>query len=112
MLSDTDTRTLKRSHADAAAKVAALPNRIRDEEQQAEAENREPGIIEPLTGISAGLLLKAIEEIEDAPADLSEIIGVQRRACRDLGNRQVYLLSEQLLAILTAAGIGGVNEKV
>jgi hypothetical protein len=111
MLTDTDKRALAKVHADAAAKVAALPGRIRDEEQQAEAEHREPCLIQPLTGIPAGLLCRATEDLK-ADGELAEIIASQRRACRDLGNRTVHLVSEQVLAILTEAGVGGVNEKV
>lgn len=107
MLSEQEKSDIARAYKDAADKAASLPARLKDEAQQAEAENREPYPVQPLTGVAANLVVKAIEEIKgDVSADLSEIIGVQRRSCGKLGKVKVYLLSEQLKDILDAAGFG------
>lgn len=106
MLNERDKALLGSAYRDAAKKVADLPGRIKDEDQQAEAEKREPYPIQPLTAVSAELVVKAIEAIKDVPQELGEIVRVQRQSCSKLGNATVYLLSEQLAPLLTAAGIG------
>lgn len=112
-LTEAERRELQRAYKDAASKVAALPERIKDEEQQAEAEHREPLPIEPLTAISAPLVVKAIATITDnASNELADIIGVQRRTCAKVGKTQVYLLSEQVKLLLEAAGIRGADAEV
>ncbi len=97
---------LTRAYKDAAAKVAALPNRLKDEFQQAEAENREPFEIQPLTEIPGKLVVYAIDKIKgDVSPELAYIIGVQRRSCSTHFKSKVLLLSEQLKMILDAAGL-------
>ncbi len=105
---------LKRSYKDAAEKVAALPNRLKDEFQQADAERREPFDITPLTGIPPALVVYAIDKISgDVNPELSYIMGVQRRSCSMLiKEKEVFLLSSQLKMILDAAGVGGGDAKV
>lgn len=104
---------LARASKDAAAKCEALADRIKDEFQQADAENREPIPIEPLTEIRANLVLHAINQIKgDVSPELSSIIGDQRKSCGKLGTLKVLLLSEQLKMILDAAGIGGKDAPV
>jgi hypothetical protein len=104
MLSIADKGDLLRSYKDAATKVAALSARIKDESDQADAEGREPVAIQPLTPVKASLLVNAIDSIRE-PGQLAAIASSQRRACADLGDRTVYLLSEHLKALLDAAGI-------
>jgi len=104
---------LKRAYNDAAEKVAALPNRLKDEFQQAEAENREPFDVTPLTEIPAKLVVYAIDKISgDVAPELAYILGVQRKSCAQHVKAKVTLLSEQLKMILDAAGLGGGNAKV
>jgi hypothetical protein len=106
-LNPRDEFDLKRAYKDAAEKVAALPDRLKDEFQQAEAENREPLPVEPMTEIPGRLVVYAIDRISgDVPNELSEIIGVQRRSCAQHAKSKVILLSVQLKMILDAAGLG------
>jgi kynureninase len=105
-LTDAEKRELQRAYKDASAKLAALPDRIRDEDQQAEVDRRDPVTIEPLTEIKAPLVVKAIATINDnVSPELADIIGAQRRSCSVVGNVKVCLYSEQLKLILEAAGI-------
>lgn len=111
MMTEQDQRELERAYKDAAAKVAALPARVLDEEQQAEADNRECVPIQPLTRVPAGALVRAIEQIADElPPDVAEIVSSQRRACSQIadwtGTQHVFLLSKHLKIILDAAGFG------
>lgn len=109
-LSDLEKLELQRAYKDASKKVAELPQRLKDEFQQAEAEEREPVQLQPLTSIRAVLLVKAMEGIEgDVPKDVAEILGGQRRACKRLAadkKCEVILHSDQLLLLLDAAGLG------
>ena len=107
MLTDLEKLELGRVYKDAKVKTDSLPARLKDEYQQAEVENRQPYAVEPLTSIKASLLMKAIGEITtEPPKDCAEWIGVQRKACSKLGDAMVALRSEQLKAILDAAGVG------
>jgi hypothetical protein len=112
MLNDQDKFEIARAVKEAAIKCNAMPGRLKDEFQQAEAEGREPLPITPLTELRADLVIAAIEAIKEVPADIKEIVGVQRKACKDLGDAKVYLLSSQLLAILNAAGFGESNAPI
>jgi hypothetical protein len=104
---ETERRDVLRAYKDAADKAGELPARLKDEDQQAEADGREPLPIQPLTGSPAPLVLKAIATISgDVSNELADILGVQRRSCAKVGNARVYLLSEQLKLILEAAGLG------
>jgi len=104
-LTPRDEFDLRRAYADCAAKVAALDGRIRDELKQAEAEDREPIPIQPLTEIPGRLVVYAIDQIGgDVPPELSEIIKVQRRSCALHAKSKVVLHSDQLKMILDAAG--------
>lgn len=106
-LTPRDEFDLKRAYADAAQKVAALPDRLKDEFQQAEAESREPLPIQPHTEIPGRLVVYAIDQIKGEPSkELSEIIGVQRRSCALHAKSNVILCSDQLKMILDAAGLG------
>ena len=112
-MTETEKAELRRAYKDAAIKLAALPARLRDEEQQAEADGREPIPIQPLTTIAADLLVKAMQGIAgDMPSDLAEIVGAQSRACGALGTARVCLLSEHVKRILDAAGLGEANAQV
>ena len=107
-LTDPEKRELQRAYKDAAAKAAALPDRIKAEDELADLEHREPFPIQPLTEIRACLVVKAIEAIQGTPApEVCDIIGVYRRSCGKAGNAKVLLLSEQLKLLLDTAGIGG-----
>jgi hypothetical protein len=46
------------------------------------------------------------------PSDIKEVWTVQSKACKSLGSEPVYLLSEQVLALLKAAGIGETNAPI
>lgn len=106
-LSPRDEFDLKRAYKDAAEKVAALPDRLKDEFQQAEAENREPLPIEPLTEIPGRLVVFAIDRISgEVPKELADVMGVQRKSCAAHAKSKVILLSDQLKMILDAAGLG------
>ena len=105
-LSDLDSLFLSRALKDAKEKTDALRNRLKDEFQQADAENREPFPLTPLTGLRADLVLWACDAAAGkANADLAAVIGVQRRACESLGDAEVFLLSGQVFSLLTAAGV-------
>lgn len=111
MLTDRERLEIERAYKDAAAKVASLPARLRDEEQQAEADKRECVPVQPLTRIAARHVVKATERINgDVPADVAEIVDSQKRACSQIadwpGTHHVFLLSEHLKLILDAAGFG------
>lgn len=111
-LTPRDEFDLQRAYKDASEKVAALPNRLRDEYQQAEADNREPFDIEPLTEIPGRLVVYAIDQIKGSvPSELTEIMGVQRRSCAQHAKAKVLLLSAQLKMILDAAGLGEKSAK-
>lgn len=112
MLTEKDKFDLRRAYKDAAAKTAQLAARMRDEYQQAEADNREPIIITPLTALPANLVVAACEAVKECPDDLRPIVDSQKNACEQLENRIVYLLSEQMKAILEAAGFGGTDALV
>lgn len=112
MLSDQDKFEIARAYKEAAIKCNAMPGRLKDEFQQAETEGREPLQITPFTEMRANLVIAAIESIKDVPADIKDVVGSQRKACKDLGDAKVYLLSAQLLAILNAAGLGEINAPV
>ena len=106
MLNQREQFEVRRAYKDASAKVEALPARLDAEFKLAEEEKREPFPIEPLTEIPANLVVAAIEQIKgDVPSELSSIMAGQRLACSKLGKLKVLLLSEQLKAILDAAGI-------
>ena len=105
-LTPRDVFDLAKAYKDAAEKVAALPDRLKDEFQQAEAEQREPVPVQPLTEIPGRLVVYAIDKIEgEQSKELSEIMGVQRRSCALHSNSKVILHSDQLKAILDAAGL-------
>lgn len=111
MITEQDKREIERAYQDAAAKVAALPARVLDEEQQAEADKRECVPIQPLTRVPAGALVRAIEQITgELPPDVAEIVSSQKRACSQIadwpGTQYVFLLSEHVKLILEAAGCG------
>lgn len=95
----------QRALRDCAEKLAALPGRLKAEFDAALEERREPFNIEPITLIRADLVCRAIEAIKDPTGDLKEICKVQARSCKSQGKAKVGLLSEQLAAILAAAGI-------
>lgn len=106
-LTDTERQQLQRAYKDAAAKVAALPARIKDEEQQSEADRREPLPIEPLTGVAAPLVVKAIADIKGTLGEeAAGVIASQQKACSAIGTARVYLRSDHLKTILEAAGFG------
>ena len=105
-LTQRDEFDLQRAYRDAAAKVEALPGRLKDEFQQAEAEQRDPIPVQPHTEIPGRLVVYAIDQIKgEQTKELSEIMGVQRRSCALHSNSKVILLSDQLKAILDAAGL-------
>jgi hypothetical protein len=112
MFTDKEKFEITRAYRDASRKCGELKARQKDEFQQAEAENREPIEITPLTEIRANLLFAVIQSIKEVPTEISEVVGVQRRASESLGESQLYLLSNQLLAILLAAGFGGPDAQV
>lgn len=105
-LSELDSLLLVRALKDSKAKVAALKDRLRDEFEQAEAEKREPFPLTPLTGIRADLVLWACDAAAPkAAGKLADVIGVQRKSCGPLGDAEVFLLAEDVLPLLTAAGV-------
>lgn len=105
-LPELDKLLLARSLKHAKANAAMLKERLRDEFDQADAEKREPFPITPLTGIRADLVKWACDAgAAKADSRLSAVIGVQRNSCKSLGDVEVFLLSEDVVALLTAAGI-------
>lgn len=111
-MTEVDKLDLERAYRDAQAKAAALPNRLRDEYEQAEAENREPFPVTPLTAIRADLVLHCCEAIKGkASKELAAIVAVQKNACTPHGSDVVYLLSEQVAALLSAAGVSVPTKK-
>jgi hypothetical protein len=112
-MTETEKLLLLRVYRDAAAKVAELPDRFKDEDQQSEAEKRQPYPITPYTALTADVVVKICAAIpQPIPDDIKPIWTVQRNACKALGSEPVYLLSEQVLALLKAAGIGETNAQV
>ena len=117
-LSPRDKFELARAYKDAATKLAGFDDRLKDELQQAEAEDREPLPIEPLTAIPGYLLVYAIDQVKGDPApELREIMKAQRRAGslhpnRSLKNPELNqnLPSHHLKMILDAAGFGPKTE--
>ena len=91
--------------ADAKAKVAVLPERIKAEAELAKRERRQPRPITPLSEVRPSLMALALAECKDAgtPA-LNETVGTLRRVCSEQ-NQSFAMLSEQLVAVLTLAGI-------
>ena len=111
MLTQRDEFDLSRAYKDAAAKVADLPNRLKDEFQQAEADDREPIEIRPMTEIPGRLVVYAIDQIKGEPSkELAEIMGVQRRSCAAHAKAKVILYSDQLKMVLDAAGLAPAKE--
>lgn len=112
-LTPQDEFELKLAVKDAADKVAALPGRLKDEFQQAEAEQRDPVPVQPLTEIPGRLVVYAIDQIKgEVSEELAEVMGVQRRSCAQHAKSKVVLHSDQLKMIFDAAGIGKANAPV
>lgn len=107
-----DQLDLERAYKDASTKVAALPDRLRDEYQQADAEGRKPIPIQPLTPIRADLVIAILGNIQgDPPKDLEHVITAQKRSCALHGKNEVALSSEQLKALMDAANVGQPSAK-
>ena len=92
-------------------KLAALPARLQAEFDSALEERRKPFPILPITAIRADLVCAAIAKIGTVPETkvgsitLKAICRDQASACKRHGSTEVGLYSEQLAAILDAAGI-------
>jgi hypothetical protein len=95
----------QRALRDCEEKLAALPARLQAEFDEALEERREPFTIQPVTAIRADLVCQAIKAIKNVPKELTEIVKVQSRSCGRLGKEVVGLNSDQLAAILLAAGV-------
>lgn len=116
--------TLELGHilADCKAKMAALPERLKSQFLEAVQDGRRPYAIEPKTAICAALVVKVIEAIDPASLEsdkrkfppaaytLKQIARDQRRACSQLGREEVALNSDQLAALIEAAGIAAPKE--
>lgn len=91
--------------ADAKPKVAAIPERVKVEAENAAREQRQPFEIMPLTEVKPSLMALALAECKDTtdPA-MNETIGTLRRVCSSQ-NQPFAMKSEQLIAVLTLAGI-------
>ena len=110
-LPELDKLLLARALKDAKSKSAALKNRLRDEFEQAEAESREPFPLTPLTSLRADLVLWVCEAAAaKATGKLATVIGIQRKACGTLGDTEVFLLAEDVLPLLEAAGVKGEDD--
>lgn len=90
---------------EAKARMEALPKRIEAEAELARKERRQPRPITPLIEVRPSLLSLALAECKDAgtPA-LNETVGTLRRVCSEQ-NQSFAMLAEQLIAVLTLAGI-------
>lgn len=105
-MTEADKRELSRAYKDAAGKVAALVDRIRDEQQQADAERRDPATIQPLVEVSADAVLAAVNFVSgNVPPEAADVIGVYRRSMVRSAGSKVNVRADQLLLVLAAAGI-------
>lgn len=93
-------------HADAAAKLAALPERLKAEAEQANKERRRPYAIQPMTEVQPASLLAAIVELKDVPAGLSACVGTLRGVCENQTD-PFCMRCDQLIEILSLAGVKG-----
>jgi hypothetical protein len=97
---------------DCEQKLEALDKRLQAEFMEALEDGRAVFPIIPNTAIRADLVCKAIERIgPEVPnallgqMSLKDVCRDQKRACKKLGTEVVALQSDQLAAILNAAGI-------
>lgn len=105
---------------DCEEKLSNWESRLKAEFDEAMEDRREPFTIQPLTQIRAHLVYLAIQKIQSPiPEGLKEIVRVQSRSCgprrgpasptgaREIlpNNELVALNSDQLYAILQAAGL-------
>ena len=111
MFDELETLELQHVLRDCTVKMAELPERLKAQFMAAVQEGRKPYLIQPLSAIRAELVVKAIEAIGEVPhqtvgvMSLKEICRSQKRSCGDLAGHTVALMSDQLAAILKAAGI-------
>jgi hypothetical protein len=92
--------------ADAAAKLAALPGRLKAEAEQAQKERRRPFNIAPLTEVDPASLSAALAAITDPPKDLAECVGSLTAVCQNQTD-PFAMRCDQLVEVLKLAGVKG-----
>lgn len=96
---------LQKLAKDAADKVAALPDRIKAEEELAAEEERQPYEITPHTEVEPAVVAPILKQLNDVPADVAETVANMRRCCRLFPNQPFAMRSDQLLAVLGLAKV-------
>lgn len=96
----------------AEASVARLKEAEAKEAAAAEAEGREPNPVQPLTEAHADHILAALALISgNVPKETAEVVGVYRQSMVRSAGKKVVVRSDQLIAVLDAAGIGAAEGK-